>query len=105
MVFGLATGTTPSLDGPIGKLKGSWGWWTDGSLRAHGKVLIPTAVRLFLVVESEHACTGPRSLSVSKPRRCLLIPARSCPPPLPPSLVPTQILRQCSGIVVPVHMQ
>ncbi|CAM9591597.1 unnamed protein product, partial [Scytosiphon promiscuus] len=41
MAFGLCNGTPPSLDGPIGHLKGSWGWWTDGSLRAHGKVLVP----------------------------------------------------------------
>lgn len=54
MAFGLCTGTAPSLDGPIGKLKGSWGWWTDGSLRAHGEVLIPTAVRTLrsLVIET-----------------------------------------------------
>lgn len=47
MAFGLCTGTAPSLDGPIGELKGSWGWWTDGSLRAHGEVLIPATVRNF----------------------------------------------------------
>ena len=46
MAFGLVTGTSPSLDGPIGRLEGSWGWWTDGSLRAHGEVFAPAAVRL-----------------------------------------------------------
>lgn len=45
MAFGLCTGATASLDAPIGKLNGSFGWWTDGSLRAHGDILIPTAVR------------------------------------------------------------
>lgn len=45
MAFGLCTGATGSLDAPIGKLSGSFGWWTDGSLRAHGDILVPTAVR------------------------------------------------------------
>eukprot|EP00903_Cladosiphon_okamuranus_P019656 g18070.t4 len=43
MAFGLCTGATGSLDAPIGKLCGSFGWWTDGSLRAHGDILVPTA--------------------------------------------------------------
>ncbi|CAM9107710.1 unnamed protein product, partial [Ectocarpus fasciculatus] len=42
MAFGLCAGTVRSLEAPIGQLRGSWGWWTDGSLRAHGKVLFPT---------------------------------------------------------------
>lgn len=46
MAFGLCAGTIRSLDAPIGQLRGSWGWWTDGSLRAHGKVFIPTEVRI-----------------------------------------------------------
>lgn len=51
MAFGLCTGATGSLDAPIGKLNGSFGWWTDGSLRAHGDILIPTAVSFFFVFE------------------------------------------------------
>lgn len=45
MAFGLCAGTLGSLDGPVGHLKGSWGWWSDGSLRAHGEVVVPTGVR------------------------------------------------------------
>lgn len=47
MAFGLCTGAPTSLDAPIGELNGSFGWWTDGSLRAHGDILMPTVVRIF----------------------------------------------------------
>lgn len=44
MAFGLTTSKMTSHDRPIGLLSGSWAWWTDGSLRAHGEVLIPAVV-------------------------------------------------------------
>lgn len=59
MAFGLCTGATASLDAPIGKLNGGFGWWTDGSLRAHGEILMPTAVRVLvgLLIDYANVCS------------------------------------------------
>lgn len=65
MAFGLCAGNIRSLNGPIGQLKGSWGWWTDGSLRANGGILVPAMVRAGRVeaLVSERAKTHVPSLS------------------------------------------
>lgn len=44
MAFGLCAGDTRFHDCPVGLVQGSWGWWSDGSLRAHGKVLTQAEV-------------------------------------------------------------
>ena len=45
MAFGLCAVSALAHERPVGVTDGSWGWWTDGSLRAHGEVLIPSMVR------------------------------------------------------------
>lgn len=63
MAFGLCAGSLGSLDGPIGHLKGSWGWWSDGSLRAHGEVVIPAGVRNLLQAIYPHLVVNYRKTS------------------------------------------
>lgn len=79
MAFGLCTDKNGALEEAIGQMQGSWGWWTDGSLRAHGQVFVPSTVRDLL------QSIGPQTLmlyttSMSQPLR--LLGFRVCRNPL-----------------------
>lgn len=60
MAFGLCTQNVRSHDRPIGLLQGSWGWWTDGSLRALGEFCVPAQVHtsraIFRVLQPSVLC-------------------------------------------------